>query len=110
MEYPLCDQTVTVYRQEGDAVSRQVLHGCYLQQTQSQLTQDRGTRMQQKFLLVVPGERRQILPGDRVMAGEGPEAQDWSRFIPALIPGLCQISWVRPCYFRNQLCHTEAGN
>ena len=108
--YSLCDQTVTVYRLEAGQVHRQVLEGCWLQTTEEVEQDTAGQRQQRKFLLIVPG--RQVLPGDRVMAGEGPqvEADHWHRFSPALVPALVQVSWVKPFYWQGILSHTEAGN
>ena len=111
MEYPLCDRTVSVYRLENGVVSRQVVHGCYFQPEELLVTEDLGCRQKRKFLLVLPGETQRIFPGDRVLAGEGPtvSADQWVRFVPALVPGLVQVGYVKPCYWQGALCHTEAG-
>ena len=107
MDYPLCDQTVTVYRLEENQVARCVLRGCYFQ-----MQQLGKAPLERRFLLVVPGNTLQVFPGDRVLPGEGPQVaqQDWGRWIPALVPELVQVGWVKPCYFQGALCHTEAGN
>ena len=105
MEYPLCDQTVTVYHMAGGEIFRQVIHGCYFQQ------QEKGTGpVERPFLLVIPGDTLQVFPGDRVLPGEGPEVTDWDAFLPATEPQLARIGWVKPCYWQGTLCHTEAGD
>ena len=110
MEYPLCDRTVTVYRQTQEQVLRQVVHGCYFQQSDTLQTDAAGSRRKRAFLLVMPGSVQRVFPGDRVMAGEGPtvSTQQWARFIPALVPGLSQVGQVKCCYWQGKLCHTEA--
>ena len=110
MEYPLCDQTVTLYRAAEDQVLRQVVHGCFFQQQDTLQTDGSGSRLQRGFLLVMPGQARRVFPGDRVMAGEGPivSREQWDLFIPALVPGLSQVGQVKPCYWQGRLCHTEA--
>ena len=110
MEYPLCDQTVTVYRPEGKAVQRQVLHGCYFQWTQRLVWEATGYRQERAFLLVVPGQELRVFPGDRVLPGEGPQVADWDGFVPERVEGLVQVGWVKPCYLEGKLCHTEAGD
>lgn len=107
MEYPLCDQTVTVYRQDE---APQVLRGCWFQWTDRHLRDVSGTRTVREFLLVVPGKELRIFPGDRVLPGEGPRQVDWQTFLPELVEGLVQVAWVKPCYWEGTLCHTEAGN
>ena len=111
MEYPLCDRTVTVYRLESGQVLRQVVHGCYFQQSEELVTEYTGNRLQPAFLLVMPGQTQRVFAGDRVMAGEGPivSAGQWVRFVPALVPGLVQVGQVKPCYWQGVLCHTEAS-
>ena len=110
MEYPLCDQTVTVYHMVGGQVFRQVIHGCYFQRQDRRKVAMDGPRFSTRFLLVIPGDTLQVFPGDRVFPGEGPEVVDWDTFLPATEPQLAQIGWVKPCYWKGTLCHTEAGD
>ena len=111
MEYPLCDQTVTVYRAAEDQVLRQVERGCYFQQWETLQTDTAGSHTKQSFLLVMPGSVQRVFPGDRVMAGEGPTVSkgQWGQFIPALVPGLSQVGQVKCCCWQGKLCHTEAS-
>ena len=95
MEYPFCDQTVTVYR--GDL--RQVICGCYLEISQGRQPADK--RPQWDFLLVVPGCVQRVFPGDLMVPGIGPEQlTDEERPVP--------ITQVKRFYWNNTLCHIEA--
>lgn len=111
MEYPLCDQTVTVYRKEGDKVCRQVAYGCYFSYQDSLVQEVTGTQPRRSFLLVMPGSTQRVFPGDRICAGEGPviQAEDWDRFLPVLVPGLVETQWVKTYCLDGQMCHAEAG-
>ena len=62
-----------------------------------------------KFLLIQPGESQLVQPGDRVMAGIGPETVDWATFLPANIPTLSQVAYATAWYWEGKHCHTEAG-
>ena len=108
--YPLCDQTVTVYRLSEGRIHRQVLVGCYLQTAESRLPQD--DRPQRTFLLVVPGPEAQILVGDRVVPGEGPQItlEGWQHFLPVSVPDLVVVGKTQRFYWEGQLSHTEATN
>lgn len=111
VDYRALEQTVTVYRMADGQVSRKVYDGAYLQmQTQAQWDAQ-GRQGERKFLLILPGEGVKLSPGDRVYDGIGPQitAEQWSRFIPALVDGLGQIGYVKPYYWQGILSHTEAG-
>lgn len=115
MENPLAfglfNQTVTVYRLQDNQVQRIVSRHAYLQMLE-EMTKDReGCRQERKFMLVWPGDDGVLLPGDRVYAGEGPEITkaQWGSFIPVRVPGLMEIRYVKPYYWRDILCITEAG-
>ena len=95
MEYPLCDQTVTVYR----SGLRLVIHGCYLEISQGQEPEDRCP--QWEFLLVVPGACQRVFPGDRLVPGQGPET------ITAAEHPLV-VSQVKRFFLDGQLTHIEA--
>lgn len=102
---PLCDQTVTLYSTTGRGVVRQVVKGCFYQ-WQRQLGID-GLE-DTKFLLILPPDVR-VGPGDRVYDGIGPEQVEWEDFLPVSIPGLAQVEYVQPQYFRGRVHHIEAG-
>ena len=107
-DYGLCDQTVTLYRRRGGSISRQVVdNACYSYQVR-QVTDQLGTRQETVFKLIIPGDA-ELQPGDRVMAGIGPEQVDWNSFLPVTVPGLGQVAYVSPCYWQGVIFHTEAG-
>ena len=109
MEYPLCDQTVTVYRRTAEGVRRKVVEGCHFSRKDTRRRDVPMDRRERAFLLVIPGEDGDIALGDRVLEGIGPKEVDWSRFVPAAVEGLCEVAYVTPYCFGGRLCHTEAG-
>ena len=111
MDYPMCSQTVTVYRKTPEGVERAELSGCYIQ-WENTLAYDRlGKQTERKFLLIQPGERQQAFPGDRVMEGIGPEITlaDWPGFIPERVDGLGEVAYAKTYCRQGIFCHTEAG-
>ena len=108
--YPVCHQTVTVYRKEGDTVMRRVAHGCYYRFEDHLLEDVQGLRFVRKFLLIQPGDEK-ILPGDRVLEGVGPvvEKAQWEQFVPACVPGLSQVAYATPWHWEGKIQHIEAG-
>lgn len=112
IDYSVCRDTVTVYRLQEDKVLRQVVESCFITWEEKFVTDATGTRMGRNFLLILPGDRNEVCLGDRVFDGIGPEitAQQWSAFIPACVPGLGQVNFVKPCRWEGEICHIEAGN
>ena len=102
---PLCDRTVTVYRKEGDRVTRTVVQGCFYQY-EDVLGED---TFQRKCLLIRPGAEG-FRPGDRVLDGVGPEEVSWEGFLPVNVPGLSELSYATPWYWAGEYSHWEAGN
>ena len=111
LDYSLCDRTVTVYRRKEDEILRQVIDGCYYTWQEVQVVDKAGCRRETKCLLIIPGDKQQLLVGDRVLDGVGPDVslQNWAAFIPVKVAGLAQISYVQPYYWEGALCHVEAG-
>lgn len=107
MEHPLCNQTVTVYRQKNGQVHRQVLENCYLEVMTKAVPGDH--RRERSFLLVVPGDRRSVAPGDRVLPGIGPEEVHWNLFLPVYVKELLVVSKVKPFYWEGRMSHLEAS-
>ena len=112
IDYHFCDKTVTVYRLEKGAVQRLVVPGCYYFWEQKQITDLYGTRQDTHFLLIMPGQLQRVFVGDRIFDGVGPEitAADWPTFLPVTVPGLGEVSYVRPIWWGDQITHVEAGN
>ena len=104
--YPLCNQTVTVYRPDG---TRTVLENCYYHYQDYQNDAVDGASFCRKFLLIVPSEKQQVFAGDKVFDGVGPEKIDFSTFLPVNTPGLCQAAYAQGWYWNGKHCHTEAG-
>ena len=102
--YPMCNQTVTLYRRVGDTVQRRVLHGCFYRY-EDRLSQDRFVR---RFTLICPGIQ-DVLPGDRVFDGIGPEQVDWESFLPVNVPGLAEAAFAGPWHLGGKVVHWEAG-
>lgn len=107
----LCNSTVTIYRWKDGKVQRQVEKECYFQWHTIQQQGPTGLHRDRKFLLVLPGEPVRVFPGDRVLRGIGPKAEnvDWARFVPSAVPGLVEVAYTQPWYWKEKLCHVEAG-
>ena len=104
--YPLCNQTVTVYRKDG---TRLVLTGVWYQWEDRLHREAEGDRWERIFLLVVPGKEQQVFVGDRVYPGIGPEEILWREFIPANVPGLSEADYAKLLFCNGIPCHTQAG-
>ena len=110
LDYGLCNQTVTLYGLRGDKVKRQVVENAHYTWQIQQVTDDLGIRQERKFHLIIPGAV-DLLPGDRVYDGKGPEITllQWQSFIPVMVSGLSQVEYVCPYRWQGEICHTEAG-
>ena len=113
VDYRLCNQTVTVYHDNGDKTyTRKVFTDAFLDFKKTQNVDKTGSSEANSFLLVIPGDSVPVAVGDKVMNGEGPEIatrEDWAAFIPAKVPGLVVVKYVDPKYWRGAVVHTEAG-
>lgn len=111
MMYPLCRQTVTVYRLVEDEVYRQVFPRAFLDCRESRDLNKKGSQLTHSFLLVIPGSSQQVFVGDKVFDGIGPEItrQEWGRFVPANVPELVMVSHAGVKRFQGKIVHTEAG-
>ena len=109
LDYSLCCQTVTLYRKTGEGITRVVLPGCYLSRQLAMPQTDYGKSMEKKFLLIIPGNTCPPQPGDRVYDGIGPDTVDWQVFLPAAVPELLEVSYVKPCCWDGEIVHWEAG-
>lgn len=109
MQYPLCNQTVTLYRKTGEGVLRQVIPNCFYRWELLRQETDRGIWDDTRCLLVIPGDDPIPRVDDRIFQGVGPENVDWETFLPVNVPGLSQLNYVAPQYWQGKHCHTEAG-
>jgi len=107
----LWNKTVTVYRRADAQVQRQVVRCCHLEKEDVQKLTAGGTRLQRRFFLAVPGSAGELLAGDRIFAGIGPEVSlaQWNTFTPARVPELMEAAYAKPYYIAGVLHHTEAG-
>ena len=101
MAFPLCEQTVTVYRMQDATLLRQVVNGCFFKWEDAR--QGDTPWLSRPFLLVIPGDFP-LRPGDRVFPGEGPETVEPAQFVPAAVEGLGQVGYVK-----HYPTHIEAG-
>lgn len=110
MDYPLCDRTVTIYRNTGQQILRRVAHNCYYAYEDCLTVSGNVPVFQRKCLLIQPGPQL-LQPGDRVLAGEGPEVtvEGWDTFLPETVAGLSQIRQAKPWYLDGQICHYEGS-
>jgi hypothetical protein len=111
LDYSLCDSTVTVYRKQGNTICREVVHNCFFLLQEEQTVELHGLQKETLCFLVMPGQTQRVFPGDRVFEGVGPQVclEDWENFLPQTVPGLAQISYVKPWFWDGKLCHVEAG-
>ncbi len=111
LDYSLCRQTVTIYRRKAGSVSRQVMENSFFAPQTTKKWCVEGAETGASFLLILPGETAELSPGDRVYQGIGPQVTEaqWRGFLPATVPGLFAVEYVKPCYFMGTQCHLEAG-
>lgn len=112
VDYSLCNQTITVYHKEGDAITRTVHPGAFLDFRKTQTTDKTGSREANSFLLVIPGDTQTVFVGDKVLLGQGPvitTAKEWAALVPVKVPGLVVVDYVDVKYWRGKIVHTEAG-
>lgn len=112
--YDLCNDTVTVYREEGGAVERTVYTKAYFEHKKTENIDRTGSEQSNGFLLVIPGDAQACRVGDKVILGEGPDVPDdamrwWRSFIPARVDGLAVVKTVDVRRFGGANVHTEAG-
>lgn len=119
LDYRHCDQTVTVYHADAAdrRVTRTVLHGAHLDPHRVQTVDKTGSTAGTGFLLVIPeraaafGSGYTLAAQDKVLRGEGPTVsyEEWGKFIPALVEGVCVVKYVDEKYWGGARCHVEAG-
>lgn len=112
VDYRLCNQTVTVYHKDADAITRTVHSRAFLDFRKTQTTDKTGSKEANSFLLVIPGDTQAVFVGDKVLLGEGPEittTREWTAFVPVKVPGLVVVDYVDPKYWNGTIVHTEAG-
>lgn len=112
VDYSLCNQTVTVYHKDGEAITRTVYREAFLDFKKVRNVEKTGSREANGFLLVIPGEAVRLYPEDKVVHGVGPEVttrDEWAAFIPVKVPGLVVIKYVDQKFWMGRQVHVEAG-
>ena len=104
LDYGMCCQTVTVYRRKREGLERLVLEGCSLQMKTNGKLDEYGYQMVRPFLLIAPGDKQLVFPGDRIVEGIGPQAQSWQQ-----TDGFLEAEYATPFTWEGVFCHTEAG-
>ena len=108
----LCRQTVTVYRQEGEAYIRKEYDHAFLDYKKTMSVDKTGSKEANSFLLVLPGDTQTVFVGDKVYDGVGPEIatrEAWADFKPSKVPGLVVVAYADPKKWNGKIVHTEAG-
>ena len=114
-DYSLCQQTVTVYHNDGNDVTRTVWPKAYLDSKKTEGIDRTGSNEANGFLLVIPASSQACHVGDKVMDGEGPNVPDgdaqswWRSMIPTKVDGLCVVRYVDVKRWAGSIVHTEAG-
>lgn len=126
--YPHCDRTITIYHTTFNPFScrRAVLQGVYYETRPTMEIAKTGAQHTSEYLLIIPqkvGARVSTVddigmkdtyvlqPGDRVVAGIGPDIPDreaWAKLLPSNYD-VTTVSWVEQKYWHGQPCHVEAG-
>lgn len=112
VDYRMCNQTVTVYHQDGENYIRTVYDRAFLDFRKTVTVDKTGSRDSNSFLLVIPGSTQAVFVEDKVLLGVGPEITDraaWAEFKPSAVNGLVVVKYVDPKYWNGQMVHTEAG-
>lgn len=112
-DYSLCNQSVTVYTYDGDAVERVYCPRAYWERTEKVDIDQRGEHGTNEHLIVIPGNAVIPVVGCRVFLGEGPDvsgddvAKWWRDFIPAKNDAVVVVRSVSPRHWRGEVVHVE---
>ena len=109
MDYSLCCQTVTLYRNTEKGICRRVVENAYLSRKDSRELTDYGQAKTRPFTLILPGNA-DICCGDRVWEGIGPREVAWEKFLPAAHEELMEVGYVQKHRWDGQVCHVQAGS
>lgn len=109
--YNLCTDTVTVYHKVENEIRREVHRRAFFDNKKTVNVEKTGSKEASGFLLVIPGERQSVYPGDKILRGEGPEIkpEEYAQFIPSKVDGLVVAEYADTKYWAGKIVHTEAG-
>jgi len=115
-KYDLCTDTVTVYRLEGDRVTRNVIENTFFDSEKVQNVNKTGSAEANGSLIVIPAasapQGQPVYVGDKVIFGKGPYIRtkdEWKAFIPVKVEDLVIVKYVDPKRVRGEIVHWEAG-
>lgn len=112
IDYSLCQQTVTVYRKDGDIITRTVHSPAYMEVNRTERLSKDADELESTALVVIPGAAS-LSVGDRVFDGIGPDVPSvgmmtwWRSFIPAKVDGLIVLRQVAQRKWRGEVAHVE---
>lgn len=132
IDYTHCNQTVTLYHQEGETYRRTVIAGAYLDFKKNSNIDKVGSHEVNSFLLVLPqgaggqsylppvqyaaaedkGGCYTVAANDKVLLGVGEEIttpEQWRAFIPSRVDGLVVAQYIDAKYRQGEICHLEVG-
>jgi hypothetical protein len=111
VDYRMCNQTVTVYHNDGGKITQTEYTKAFLDFRKNQTVDKTGSREVNSFLLVIPCATQAVFVEDKVLLGSGPEIthEEWAAFIPAKVPNLVVVKYVDAKYWGDQMIHVEAG-
>ena len=101
--------TATIYRENDGEVERVVAENCHIEMKVEKKNTIAGSVEQRSCSFVFPGDV-EVFPGDRVVAGIGPEDLSWQQVCQDQVPGITEMAYTKPCFLHGKLHHTEAGN
>jgi hypothetical protein len=100
---------ITIYRKHDSRVERIVAENCHIETKVEQTKTVMGEGERQVCSFFLPGAAP-VFPGDRVVAGIGPEVYTWAQVNEDHIPGLVELIYTKPYFCHGRLHHTEAHN
>ncbi len=112
VDYRLCNQTVTVYRRDGDTYTRRVFSNAFFDFKKNENVDKAGSSETNSFLLIIPCAEQVVFNGDKVLLGVGGDIANreaWAALVPAKVNGLAVVKYVDMKYWNGQAVHLEAG-
>ena len=116
VDYSKCNQTVTVYHNDGTSITRKVYTRAFFDFRKNENVDKTGSTETNSALLVIPAfaspAGQPVSVGDKVVLGSGPVLADraaWASFIPAKVPNMIVVRYVDPKYWAGSVAHYEAG-
>lgn len=132
LSYGHCNQTVTLYHQEGETYHRRVIQGAHLDFKKNSNIGKVGSHEVNSFLLVLTqgaggqtylppvqyaavgdkGTVYTVAANDKILLGVGGKIttpEQWRTFIPSHVDGLVVVKYIDVKYWQGEICHLEVG-